>query len=187
MGFIAEDVEEIFPGIIKTDKNETKSMSYTDLIALIIEAIRAQQDQITILQNIVYQQERDIVNMKNNNDNYSDTNVTSSFKNQVINYMDTIINNNIDTTFGDNALLFENTPNPFTSNTEINFVLPQTYVSAKIIIFNLMGTQLRSYELTQHGKGSITISGSDLEAGMYLYSLLVDNKLIDTKRMLLTK
>lgn len=158
-------------------------MSYTDLIGLIIEAIRAQQDQISRLQNIVYQQERDIVNMKNNND----TNVTSSFKNQVINYMDTIINNNIDTTFGDNALLFENTPNPFTSNTEINFVLPQTYVSAKIIIFNLMGTQLRSYELTQHGKGSITISGSDLEAGMYLYSLLVDNKLIDTKRMLLTK
>ncbi|MFV0500664.1 MAG: tail fiber domain-containing protein [Bacteroidales bacterium] len=188
MGLIAQDVEEIFPGIIRTMPDDTKALAYDDLIGLIIEAMKEQQNQISILQNIVYRQEIDLVRLKNNYDVCCSSSSSSiSFKNQEIDLMDTIINNNIDTTFGEDALLFENTPNPFTSNTDINFVLPQTYISAKIIIFNLMGTQLRSYDLTQHGKGSITISGSDLEAGMYLYSLLVDNKLIDTKRMLLTK
>lgn len=49
------------------------------------------------------------------------------------------------------------------------------------------GTQLKNYSITQRGKGSITIQGSEFTAGMYLYALIADGKVIDTKRMILTK
>ena len=39
----------------------------------------------------------------------------------------------------------------------------------------------------QGGEGSQWISGSELTAGMYLYSLIVDGKEVDMKRMILTK
>lgn len=37
------------------------------------------------------------------------------------------------------------------------------------------------------GDGQISISASTLDAGMYLYSLVVDDRVVDTKRMILTK
>jgi hypothetical protein len=40
--------------------------------------------------------------------------------------------------------------------------------------------------LKEKGKGSIEIAQGELKAGMYLYSLVVDNKEIDTKRMIIS-
>jgi len=37
------------------------------------------------------------------------------------------------------------------------------------------------------GKESITIHGGSMPAGVYLYSLICDGKVVDTKRMVLTK
>jgi len=87
----------------------------------------------------------------------------------------------------DVAILYQNAPNPFSSNTEISCFLPETTQQAVIYIYNLQGAELKSYSLTQTGYNSITVSGSELPAGMYLYTLVVDNEIIDTKRMILTK
>lgn len=43
----------------------------------------------------------------------------------------------------------------------------------------------KSIPVSQKGKGQIIIEGFDLMAGMYLYSLIVDEVEIDTKRMIL--
>ncbi|MDR1370842.1 MAG: hypothetical protein LBJ72_12070 [Dysgonamonadaceae bacterium] len=37
------------------------------------------------------------------------------------------------------------------------------------------------------GDQTLTISGSELRAGTYLYALIADGKKVDTKRMILTK
>ena len=34
---------------------------------------------------------------------------------------------------------------------------------------------------------SVAINGSQLTAGMYLYALIIDNQVIDTKKMILTE
>ena len=49
------------------------------------------------------------------------------------------------------------------------------------------GKQINQFVLSQRGMGAVTIEGSQLEAGMYLYSLIVDGTVIDVKRMILTK
>ena len=85
------------------------------------------------------------------------------------------------------AFLFQNTPNPFSAGTEIQMDLPDTYRHAQVIIYTLEGKQVRTLDVTQRGKTTVRISAGELHAGMYLYSLLADGQLIDTKRMILTE
>ena len=82
--------------------------------------------------------------------------------------------------------LFQNTPNPFSDNTVIKYVIPQDAQNANLLIYDINGKQIEQFVLTQKGMGSIVLEGSHLEAGMYLYSLIVDSKVIDVKRMILT-
>lgn len=84
------------------------------------------------------------------------------------------------------AVLYQNAPNPFTDRTEIKFELPENISDAFIFIFNMQGTLLKQIPVNIRQTG-ITINGSELTAGMYLYSLIVDGKEADTKRMILTK
>jgi hypothetical protein len=172
LGFIAQEVEHVFPEVIKDMPDSTKAMAYTDLIPVIVEAMKEQQKQIETLQNIVSLQEADILELKHNcgiepKTKTGTTNETGSNS--------------------DDAALFENTPNPFSVNTEIKFILPAIYSSARIVIYDLQGAELKSYNLTQHGNGSLTVGASELKAGMYLYTLFVNDAVIDTKRMVLTK
>jgi len=47
--------------------------------------------------------------------------------------------------------------------------------------------ELMSFPIIQIGFNIITVYASALPAGMYLYTLVVDGVIIDTKRMILTK
>lgn len=85
------------------------------------------------------------------------------------------------------AVLYQNTPNPFTSNTEIRFGLPDAVQSAAIYIYNMVGEQIESYDLTNNPDNKIVVESGHLTAGMYLYALVVNGKLIDTKQMILTE
>ena len=87
-----------------------------------------------------------------------------------------------------NAVMNQNTPNPFNSTTNISFTIPTSARSAFISICNLQGTQVKKFDIATRGEGSIMVSFSDLGvAGMYMYSLVVDGQLISTKRMLLVQ
>ena len=48
-------------------------------------------------------------------------------------------------------------------------------------------SMLRTIKVTERGVAGVTINVSDLNAGMYIYSLVADGREIDTKRMILTK
>ena len=39
----------------------------------------------------------------------------------------------------------------------------------------------------ERGEGVVQIQGAELSAGMYIYTLIADNKVVDTKRMILTE
>ena len=87
----------------------------------------------------------------------------------------------------DKPLLEQNVPNPFNSATTINFYIPQSSLQAAIFIYDMQGLQKKAYTIITKGKSEITINGSELQAGMYLYTLIIDNKEIDTKKMILTQ
>jgi hypothetical protein len=85
----------------------------------------------------------------------------------------------------DNAQLFQNQPNPFNENTVINYYIPEGNQKAIVYIYDLNGSQKKAYKITTKSNSSIVINGSELQPGMYLYTLIVDGKEVDTKRMIL--
>lgn len=83
--------------------------------------------------------------------------------------------------------LLQNSPNPFTVDTEINMNLPESAGQVRLMIYALDGKEIKSLPVSDRGKVTVKISARELSAGMYFYTLLVDNKVIDTKRMILTQ
>jgi hypothetical protein len=47
------------------------------------------------------------------------------------------------------------------------------------------GTLLKTYAISNSGKGELTINANELQAGMYIYSLITNGKEIDSKKMIL--
>lgn len=161
LGVIAQDVEKILPEVVKNMHDGTKAVAYTDLIAVLIEAVKEQQIQIEQLQTIVYGGESKSALLNEDDTNETMTEVK--------------------------AQLFQNAPNPFSVNTEIKFEIPQNTGSAGLIIHDMHGGEVKTYHIANKGFGCIVIQASELSAGMYMYTLLVDNTIVDTRKMILTK
>ncbi len=85
------------------------------------------------------------------------------------------------------GLLEQNTPNPFSNTTIINYSLPQHYSSAKITITDKTGKALKEMNVSGNGKQSLQLNASLFNSGAYQYSLIIDGKLIDTKQLVLAK
>lgn len=81
----------------------------------------------------------------------------------------------------DKPILRENTPNPFSSETTIGYYLPRSTEKANIYVFNMAGSLLLNKSIQGSGEGSIIINASELKPGLYMYSLVIGNKVISTK------
>lgn len=49
-GFIAQEVESVFPELVSTDENGNKFVSYTEFIPLLVEAVKEQEARINMLE-----------------------------------------------------------------------------------------------------------------------------------------
>jgi trimeric autotransporter adhesin len=85
------------------------------------------------------------------------------------------------------GLLEQNTPNPFTENTVINYYISHSVTAAKIIVTDISGQPLKSFGINQPGYGKIIIHANELAAGSYLYSLITDGIKTESRRMELLK
>ena len=85
------------------------------------------------------------------------------------------------------AKLYQNTPNPFSKATQIKVFLPKETEQALLQVGTIDGKQLLIKEIQDRGEATMTLDGSSLEAGIYLYTLIVDNKIVASKKMVLTK
>jgi hypothetical protein len=83
--------------------------------------------------------------------------------------------------------LDQNVPNPFDEETIIQFYLPSSVSSAQILVTDLSGHVLKTFDVQGSGVSQVFIHSNELAAGTYQYSLLLNGKVIDTKQMVLTK
>ncbi len=60
IGFIAQEVEKIYPELVNTDEQGYKSVDYSKVTPIIVEAIKEQQKQIEELKTIVTEQQKQI-------------------------------------------------------------------------------------------------------------------------------
>lgn len=163
-GVIAQELKEILPDLVNyNDEAELYAVNYVGLIPVLVEAIKEQQVMIQTLQVEVQE-------LKGNS-NLKSASTSTSVEESSANSENT---------------LMQNSPNPFTDNTEIGFALSENIQHAVINIYSLNGTQLRSIEVSQRGTGIISISGGEFDAGMYTYALIADGSIISTRQMVLT-
>lgn len=157
-GVVAQELKEVLPDlVVYNEEAKLYGVNYVEMIPILVEAIKEQQMQIEELQATVGSGEA-----------LKGAAVTSSSPDP------------------ESSILFQNAPNPFTEETSINYSLDKSIVSATLFIYDMSGKQLRSFDLHDRGDSRINIIGGELDAGMYLYSMVADGLLIGTKQMLLT-
>jgi Secretion system C-terminal sorting domain len=84
--------------------------------------------------------------------------------------------------------LQQNYPNPFNPSTKIRFSIRRdSFVQIKV--YDTLGQQVAVLvnEYRMPGVYEVNFGDRSLPSGLYIYSLIVDNKLLDTKKMILLK
>ena len=89
---------------------------------------------------------------------------------------------------GQGAMLYQNTPNPFSTETEIAVSLPDDIQNANLIFYTMEGKQLKVLPLSSRGDFSVKVQVGELgnSNGICMYALMADGKIIDSKRLLVT-
>jgi hypothetical protein len=82
------------------------------------------------------------------------------------------------------AYLFQNTPNPHQGYTVIRYYIPDETKSAEIQFFDMSGQIIKVIPLNQFGFSEVQLNAPDMSNGMYTYGLLVDDKMVDMKKMI---
>lgn len=158
-GLIAQELKEIYPELVYEEQDGYLAIDYTGLIPVLIQSIKELKSEIDELRD---------TQLANNN----------------------LASNNNITPAADGSmppLLYQNAPNPFRDRTEIRYYVPENIKSAQISIYNIQGALLKQINIDQRGEGVYAIYGNEFTPGMYLYSLIADNRQVDIKRMLFTK
>lgn len=181
-GFIAQEVEKAaktsgynFDGVsIPKDKeNGMYSLAYAEFVVPLVKAVQEQQKiiekqnvdhlaQMQDMQKQLEEQKQIIHELKRSTSQVNGIKATDSFI----------------------SMMGQNDPNPFSTETTIKYSLPENTTSAYIAVYDLSGKQITTFPITSKGNGSITINSEKLIAGMYIYSIITDNTVMDSRRMI---
>lgn len=164
-GFIAQEVEQVMPELVERDADGMLSVDYIAVIPILVKAVNELSARNEQLENELRQLSAPEVN-------YAPA--QSSGLEQLLTDRST-------------EVLGQNDPNPFSSDTRISYNLPEGTTTAMICIYDLQGKQVQQLPVTDMGSGSVTLHGGNLQAGMYIYSLIANGHELASKKMILTK
>ena len=85
------------------------------------------------------------------------------------------------------ASVGQNNPNPFRGNTTISYNVPQGAGNAQIVVYDAAGKTLKQFNVSSMGRGTVNMDATMLPSGTYHYSLYIDGKIVDTRKMVLIK
>jgi hypothetical protein len=138
------------------------------------QIIIVKNNQLDSLSSIVYKQENEIQEIK-------------SLLNKISKCLETANlcahSNTKETELLDLPQLYQNTPNPFSSETKIQYYLPEKSLPAKIDFFDVNGKTLQSIQLTEEGNQTIVVNSELLPSGTIYYHLNCGNKIYGPYKM----
>lgn len=189
-GLIADELQQVLPGLVKkavqpaeyenhdekngkklSDEVEFNAVNYTEIIPILIGAVKELSLENEELKSEVGSLRSENEKLKND---------IAEIKNAL-----GLQSNSSDIRPLTSDLLEQNSPNPFNTQTEIKYRLPETFGSAQLIITDANGKQVRVMDV--QSSGSVILNATEFAAGAYSYSLVVDEINMETKQMILTK
>jgi len=157
-----QDVQKVFPELVNKNNDGYLSVNYTGLIPVLFEGFKEQQKEIAALKSNMKKLE-DLLNgakVANGDEPSTKTNI-------------------------DGIILGQNTPNPFSNSTNIEYELPADMKNSKLVIYDMKSSNIATYTIS--GKGSIDFNTNGLQSGIYVYSILVEGKNIISQNMIIQK
>ncbi|MBA4166974.1 MAG: tail fiber domain-containing protein [Chitinophagaceae bacterium] len=179
-GLIAQDLEKVLPNLVKDSKFDTKmakpsvpghpssirssdevigfkAVNYTELIPILVKAVQELEARNKQQDSVIDRLEKLL---------------TKSVPGQTVSSEAA-------------GSLGQNIPNPGASVTTIPYRLPSGSHQARLALTDIAGRLIQSIPLS--ASGAARLSTSSLPSGVYHYSLIIDNRVIDTKQMLITR
>ena len=164
-----DEVEAAYPDLVYTKDDGTKVINYIEMIPLLVESIKELKAQIATLQG-----------SGGNSRMKAAPAAASSGGNGGASGIGGTVSASVPS-------LSQNDPNPFVDVTSVRMTIPQSAATALLCICDMSGKQIRSEVIQGRGEVTVSVASEGLGAGMYLYSLIVDGKLVNTRKMILTK
>ena len=173
VGFIAQEVKPLFPELVNyLPEADMYTLDYTSFIPYLTRVIQTQENTMAEQEERIAALERIVSDLVARQEEGNSPKKATAPKNRV----------------SAQATLYQNMPNPFSEQTIISYELPERVSSAKIFIHSLDGQLIKTYSLsTAAGLGYISVDAGMLSPGMYTYSLSVNSRMVDTKRMVVTE
>ena len=179
-GLMAQELEQVFPMLVSDHTAgalydstgseiapavDYKTINYLELIPLLIQGFKEQQETINTLTGQITALQTEMDNS--------------------VELPDSAVNRSSITLSNEEIIVLnQNSPNPFKDKTEISYSIPETVQEAVIMFYDQNGKVLQKFEISHRGPGSLTVYGEDLTSGIYSYTLMVDGQNHQTKRML---
>jgi hypothetical protein len=177
-GFIAQDLEKVIPDLVHKNRGDSAYLnaSYGGIIPFLVEGFKVQQTEIDKLNTAL-----DSLRSKNleldslvKYSNASKGFITGSLKSLSINATE-------------NSILYDCIPNPASTLVKIRYYLPHNISKAFILITDIKNVLSNRYEIYSRGADELSISITQLPPGAYIYNLLADNILVDSKQLIVIK
>lgn len=110
---------------------------------------------------------------------------TALVESYMFDFIGDVSENNV---FSGSYSLSQNYPNPFNPNTKIEYEL-QLPNRVSIKVFDIQGKEIETFinRKQNEGKHYIEFDGSGLASGVYFYSFIIKNTVVDTKKMILIR
>jgi hypothetical protein len=163
-GFVAQDVMKVFPNLVfhnvqKERKLDVYTMNYAGFGVIAIKGIQELVEKSTKQQDEIQLLKDEIKELK--------TMMSKLAPGQFQNVS--------------SASMDQNSPNPARSSTSISYSLPTNNNSAQLQLIDNLGRTVKSIQLNSSGR--INLDLSSLSSGTYTYSLVVDGKVVETKKL----
>lgn len=159
-GLDADQLEEVFPDLVYEQEDGTKGINYVEMVPILVQAINELKGEIEELRTGSDEGAKKAVQTTSEGDSAEKLLLLS---------------------------LGQNKPNPFSNVTTIEVCIPEDVQKAFIYVYDLQGKKVEQMDITARGKQNIQFTSANLTDGMYLYSLIADGKVIETRRMIVEK
>jgi uncharacterized coiled-coil protein SlyX len=189
-GLLAQELEGVFPNLVRETRRfeeepgggeMVKSVNYIGLIPVVIAALQELDTKVTdkdrkieTLQATIADQQRQIDELKVMMERL----LTEHNKEEANGYLLPLERK---------ADLAQNIPNPFRETTVIRYFLPEGSGKSRLEIRSADGKLINTFPLTQSGEGQVELQAGRFPAGTYVYSLIIADEVVVSKRMVLTE
>ena len=162
-GLDANQLKAVYPELVYEDANGNISINYVEMVPLLVQSINELKKELA-----------ELVGTRRGASASREQKAEATGIEETVSDIDIV-------------RMDQNKPNPFSESTVITLNIPKDTKTATIFIYDLSGKQVKSIPVNERGKTDITVYASDLAAGIYIYSLVVDGQVKVTRRMMVSE